>query len=53
MVQEKAADDFKLDPDLMLQLDNISANVNKLQLKEFNLDFLQEKLTMPSVVGTK
>lgn len=53
VVQETLPEYFKLDPDFMRQLDNISANVEKLKLQEFDTGFLYEKLAVPSVENFK
>lgn len=54
MVQtERAPDVFHLDRDVMDRLDSISANLPKVDLNEFNMDFLNEKVTMPTRADVK
>lgn len=40
---------FRLDPELMKYLDSIDASVPKIQLQEFDLNFLQEEVVIPSI----
>lgn len=53
VVEEKEAEYFKLDPAFVKQLDDINSKVKELKLNEFDLDFLSEKVTVPSVEKIK
>lgn len=47
--QEDVPQYFKLDPDFIKQLDSISADIPKLKLPEFDVDFLTTEITVPSI----
>uniref|UniRef100_A0A1Y1JZU4 TOG domain-containing protein n=2 Tax=Photinus pyralis TaxID=7054 RepID=A0A1Y1JZU4_PHOPY len=40
---------FQLDPEIMRELDSCKAPITQVQLQEFDLDFLKEELSVPSL----
>ncbi|KAK5643087.1 hypothetical protein RI129_006932 [Pyrocoelia pectoralis] len=44
---------FHLDPDIMRELDSCKPSAAKIQLQEFDLDFLKEEICVPSLSDTR